>query len=158
MKIKTILEEDFSNYKKASMFIVFPFCSFKCDKECGSQVCQNTEVAKMPDINIDEALIVKKYMQNPITSAIVCGGLEPMDSINDLCSLIACFRDADCPDEFVIYTGYYEKEIQTELSRLKQFSNIIVKFGRFRPNEPHHIDPLLGVELASSNQYAKYIS
>ena len=81
-----------------------------------------------------------------------------MDSIDDLCSLIACFRDAGCPDEFVIYTGYYEEEIQMELSQLKQFPNITVKFGRFRPNESHHIDPLLGVELASPNQYAKYIS
>ena len=36
--------------------------------------------------------------------------------------------------------------------------NIIVKFGRFIPNSPHIYDTLLGVELASNNQYAKIIT
>ena len=31
---------------------------------------------------------------------------------------------------------------------------MIIKFGRFIPNDDKHIDPVLGVELASKNQYA----
>jgi len=33
--------------------------------------------------------------------------------------------------------------------------NIIVKFGRYRPNQEKHYDKILGVFLASDNQYAK---
>lgn len=39
MKIKGIVFEDFLNYKKPSLFIIFPYCSFKCDKDCGLKVC-----------------------------------------------------------------------------------------------------------------------
>ena len=99
MVIKGIIDEDFVNYKKPSMTIEFPYCSFKCDKECGQQVCQN--------------------------SALV--------------------------------NGYTEEELKDELPILKQFGNIIIKFGRFIPNSLHKFDNILGVELASHNQYAKFI-
>lgn len=39
MLIKNLIEEDFVNYKKPSMVVLFPNCSFKCDKECGRPVC-----------------------------------------------------------------------------------------------------------------------
>jgi len=32
--------------------------------------------------------------------------------------------------------------------------NIIIKFGRFIPDQKSHMDETLGVELASPNQYA----
>jgi len=35
MKIVNLIDEDFCQYKKPSMFIGMPKCSFKCDKECG---------------------------------------------------------------------------------------------------------------------------
>ena len=38
------------------------------------------------------------------------------------------------------------------------YSNIIIKFGRFIPNREPHFDEVLGVNLASNNQYAKRIS
>ena len=41
---------------------------------------------------------------------------------------------------------------------LTLYPNIIVKFGRFKPNEESHLDKLLGVRLASPNQYARLIS
>jgi hypothetical protein len=41
---------------------------------------------------------------------------------------------------------------------LCQFSNIIIKFGRFRPGQEPHYDEVLGVKLASDNQYAKRVS
>ena len=61
-------------------------------------------------------------------------------------------------DPVILYTGYYKSEIEDKIEQLQKFPNIIVKFGRFKPNEPHHIDPILGVELASTNQYAEKIS
>ena len=72
--------------------------------------------------------------------------------------LIKYFRNNNCNDDFVIYTGYNEDEIKEQVNQLKEFSNIIIKFGRFVPNQKKHYDNVLGVELASLNQYGKRIS
>ena len=151
MKVKDIIETDFINYKKPSMFIATTRCNFKCDKECGKPVCQNSELAKAPNIEIDDEEIIKRYLNNSITEAICIAGLEPFDDINELFEFISDFRQYS-KDDIVIYTGYYPDEIPSYLERLKEnFSNIIIKFGRFIPNQKSHYDELLGVELASEN-------
>ena len=157
MLVKDIIETDMINYKDISMFIIFPTCSFKCDKECGMQVCQNSALALSPNINIDIEHLIYKYLSNPITNAIVCGGLEPFDSWEDLYALITRFR-LITDDDIVIYTGYNPNEIKEQINALKRYKNIIIKFGRFIPNQLHHYDEILGVELSSPNQYAKRIS
>ncbi len=157
MVIKGVTMEDFSNYKKPSMFIAFPCCDFKCDKEYGVQVCQNGALAKAPNLDIDVDIIVKKYLDNPITKAVVCGGLETLDSWLDLLLFIKKFREKS-QDDLVIYTGYNKEEITDKINILKQFPNIIVKFGRYIPNQEKHYDKVLGIELASPNQYAERIS
>lgn len=157
MLVKDVIETDMINYKDISMFIIFPFCSFKCDKECGMQVCQNSTLALSPNINIDIEHLINKYLSNPITNAIVCGGLEPFDSWEDLYALITRFR-LITDDDIVIYTGYNPDEIKEQINTLKHYRNIIIKFGRFIPNQPHHYDEILGVELSSPNQYAERIS
>ena len=167
MKIKGLVDYDICNYFKPSMFIIFPKCSFKCDKECGLAVCQNSQLAKEAEIEISEDEIVKRYLENPLTHAFVFGGLEPFDSFEDLKALLECIRNKyNCQDDIVIYTGYTEDELvhsaRTELHDYyfyisNHFSNIIIKFGRFVPNQEKHYDITLGVELASPNQYAKRI-
>ena len=156
MIIKGIIDEDFINYKKPSMIIEFPYCSFKCDHECGQQVCQNSSLVNEPNISISIYKIIDRYLHNPITKAIVCQGLEPFDSKDDLYVFLDCFRK-QTGDPVIIYTGYTEKELQSEISILQNLGNIIIKFGRFIPNKPHKFDEVLGVELASDNQYAKFI-
>lgn len=159
MIIKGIVEEDFVNYKKPSMFIIFPTCSFKCDKENGCSMCQNSSLAHEQNITYPIPWAVVKYLDNPITKAIVCGGLEPMDSPTDLLELIKGLRKRT-EDDIVIYTGYTEEEMKQKnfYKDLCQFSNIIIKFGRFRPGQEPHFDEVLGVNLASDNQYAKRVS
>lgn len=157
MNIKELVDEDFINYKKPSMFIGFPTCSFKCEKECGEHCCQNSALAQAPNIEVTIESVVNRYLSNKITSAIVCGGMEPFDSWEDLKVLVKTLR-MDTDDDFVIYTGYRKDEIQDKIEWLKQFKNIIIKFGRFVPNQIHHIDGIIGVELSSSNQYAERIS
>lgn len=156
MVIKGMVEEDFANYKKACLFICFPNCSFKCERESGVACCQNSNLAKSPNISIEPKEIIQRYVSNPITSAIVIGGLEPFDDWNELLILVKLFRESTS-DDIVIYTGYYEDEIQDKIECLKQYKNIIVKFGRFIPNSKNRFDDVLGVELASENQYAKRI-
>lgn len=157
MLIRGLIEEDFVNYKKASMFIVFPTCTFKCEKECGIKCCQNSEVAKSAAIEVSIELLVDRYINNPITHAVVCGGLEPIDSWDDLYRFISNLRKKT-DDDIVIYTGYNKNEILKEIRMLREFPNIIIKFGRFRPNDKHRFDEVLGVELASENQYAEKVS
>lgn len=156
MKIKGIIDEDFVNYKKPSMFIAFPTCSFKCEKDCGVRCCQNSDLAKQKDIEVDVDSIVERYIANNITSAIVMGGLEPFDS-KDIYHLITAFRAAT-DDDIVIYTGYNETEVLFNIGVLSQYKNIIIKFGRYVPNQEKHFDEVLGVWLASDNQHAIRIS
>lgn len=157
MTVKDIIYEDFINYKKPSMFIIFPTCSFKCDIENHGNYCQNSSLNQLPnkEISIDE--VVRNYINNPITSSIVCGGLEPFDSWDDLKELIVELRKVT-NDDIIIYTGYEESELFYKIAFLKQFSSIIIKFGRFIPNQSPHFDKLLGINLSSSNQYAKQLS
>lgn len=156
MKLKGLNEYDICNYKQPSMFLIFPYCTFKCDKENGSQICQNSALAHEPEVEIKSIDVVQRYLNNSLTHAIVCGGLEPLDSWEELWSFICVFR-AFSKDPIIIYTGYKEEEVQDKIEFLSQVNNIIVKFGRFIPNSPHIFDTVLGVELASNNQYAKYI-
>lgn len=153
MHVKQIVFEDFVNYKKPSMFIGFSKCSFKCDKEFGSCICQNSSLANSSTIEIEEDEIARRYISNPITSSIVCGGLEPFDTFEELTSLITEIRNLT-DDDIVIYTGYKYEEIKDEIDILKKNNNIIVKFGRYIPNSSKRYDDVLGVYLSSENQYA----
>ena len=158
MKLKGLIETDFVNYKSPCMTLEFPICKgFKCDKINGKRVCQNSTLATEPDIDISASDIVWRYIHNPITEAICCQGLEPLDSISDLLQFIHIVR-IYCHDPIIIYTGYEKDEISDKLELLKKFDNIVVKFGRFLLNRPPKYDEVLGVTLASDNQYAEKIS
>lgn len=154
MVIKGLVETDFCNYKKASMFIIFPKCSWKCEKECGRAICQNSSLAHSQEYEVPIETIVQKYLNNPITKAIVCGGLEPFDSYKNLTELIKKLREKT-EDDIVIYTGYKEEEIFPQIQQIIKYKNIIIKFGRFLPDQKKHYDEILGVNLASKKQYAK---
>lgn len=158
MIIMGLVDEDFVNYKVPSMFIITVYCNFKCDKEFGENVCQNSSLVGRLKLKMDDDTIVKRYLNNPITKAIVFGGLEPFDQFIEMHELIRKFRE-HTNDDIVIYTGYREEEIiPPYMAMLKKFPNIIVKFGRYVPWQKSHYDEVLGVNLASDNQYAKRIS
>ena len=153
MILKEIKDEDFVNYRKPSMFLGFPRCSFKCDIENGKQVCQNSALATSPDINVPLDEIIERYINNPITEAIVIGGLEPFDTFTQLYKFIKTFRNVT-DDDIVVYTGYYKDEIEDMVDKIASF-HVIIKFGRFIEGQTKHYDTVLGIELASENQYAE---
>ena len=158
MIIKNLIDEDFSNYKECAMFIGFPHCTFKCEKDCGCiGMCQNSQLVASPDIDISYSDIVDRYIKNPLSRAIVFGGLEPFDDFEDLITLVQFFR-METNDDIIIYTGYYADEIVEQIRKLKKYRNIVIKFGRFIPNQESRYDDVLGVNLASKNQYATRIS
>ena len=152
MKIKGLIDEDFVNYKLPSMFIATSKCSFKCDAECGKAVCQNLPLATAPVIEVDDKVLIERYLNNPISKAVVIGGLEPFDNPSELHEFVRKFRRYS-NDDIVIYTGYYEHEIQDYVwEYMRDFVNIVIKFGRYMPDQQSHYDEVLGVNLASDNQ------
>ena len=129
MKVKFLVEEDFVNYKKPSMFIGFPTCTWKCEKECGKKMCQNSSLAHSPDIEIEYEEIVKRYLDNPISKAVVFGGLEPFDSLSNLNHLVKEFRK-HTDDDIVIYTGYTEDELLQYPYQISYLESIRFRFIR----------------------------
>lgn len=157
MRIKNLIHEDFLQYRKCSMFIGTATCSFKCCIKAGCDICQNSSLANAPSHNIADETIVGAYIANPLTSAIVFGGLEPFDQPTELMNIISMFRQYT-NDDIVIYTGYDRNEIENKVKWLQDhFTNIIIKFGRFIPNSNKKYDDVLGIWLASDNQYAEKI-
>ncbi len=159
MQLKGITDEDFVNYKYPSMYICTNVCDFKCDRENGANCCQNSSLSNQASVCVADELIVERYIGNPITKAVVIAGLEPFDQHDEVLAFIKKLRvDYHCDDAIIIYTGYYKNEILSQISELQQFKNIIIKYGRYIPNHKRHFDEVLGVYLASDNQYAEYIS
>ena len=163
MKILNVVAEDFTNYKQPAMFIGMGTCTFKCCVEAGisPEVCQNY-LLRHDSMEIEPKTLVGYYLSNSISEAIVIGGLEPFDDFMNLLDLIDEFR-LNTDDDIVIYTGYTKEELQNKiykdnisyLDKLKQYKNIIIKYGRYIPNQTPHYDEVLGVNLASDNQYAE---
>lgn len=154
--LKGVIDEDFVNYRVPSMTLMFPNCTFKC----GIEYCQNSDlVVNVKSLEIDINKLCRRYRSNPITEAIVCQGMEPFDSYDELWCLIYELRNTyKCDDDIVIYTGYNKSEINHEVEEMMKFKNIIIKYGRYIPDQEPHYDEVLGVKLASDNQYAERIS
>ena len=156
IKIKDIMDEDFQDYKIASMMIAFCTCDWKCAKDGNfpETICQNCSIAKQKTHTVKIEDIYNRYINNHITSAIILGGLEPMLQFEEVVALISYFRNKGCNDTFVIYTGYYEHEISDKIDILSPYRNIILKLGRYKPNKDKYYNNLLGVYLANEEQYA----
>lgn len=160
MRVKTLVFEDFVNYQKPSLYIGTAFCGGKCCIEAGIPLstCHNDTWRGMPTLTMSDDVIIRKYFENDITKAICFAGLEPFEQFEEIQHFIWKLRVSyNCDDDIVIYTGYRKEEIKDQIQELSGFSNIIVKYGRYVPGQSPHYDNILGVYLASDNQYAERI-
>ena len=135
------------------------YCHWKClnERHLDISICQNSELSKANIIDIPNHKIIKRYIENTITNAIVIAGLEPFLQFQEIYDFVQELRNYT-QDDVVIYTGYYKNEIKEYVEKLKQYKNIIIKFGRFIPNSNKKYDDVLGIWLVSDNQYAIKIS
>lgn len=158
--LKGVVMEDFVNYAKPSLFLITCKCDWKCCHEANIPitVCQNEPVVRQVTKEFLISSIYKAYIDNEITKAVVIGGLEPILQFEEVLSLLDYFRKQNCNDDFVIYTGYYKEEIEKEIEQLKKYPNVILKYGRYKPNSVSRFDDVLQITLASDNQYAERIS
>lgn len=150
MYLTGYVEEDFIQYKTPSLFL----STSVCNKDCPG--CQNRHLkAEGAAKYVDNKVIIQRYLDNPITHAVVLGGLDPLDSIKDLEEFCLDFREAS-NDPIVIYTGYEPQEVADILEKNDShiWGLVIFKFGRYIHDTPPRYDEILGVELASHNQHA----
>ena len=157
--LKNIISEDFVNYRYPSMFLITAHCNWKCCTEANISIteCQNQPLVNVNTKSFFIEDIIGSYLKNDITKAVVFGGLEPFLQFNEMLDFIEAFREKS-NDEIIIYTGYYKDELMDEIEELRFYKNIIIKFGRFIPDQEPHFDEVLGVNLCSANQYAESIS
>lgn len=163
INLKGIIDCDFTNYKEPVLTLEFPSCNFKCDKLNNCTICQNGNLVHEPDITVSFDKIWELYTSNPLTKGFCCQGLEPFDTPVQLFHFISYIRNnKQCNDTIIIYTGYDKSELFFpfihNLIDIHKYKNIIIKWGRFVMNHTPHYDEVLGVNLASDNQYAEVIS
>ncbi len=153
-------ENNINHYYKNGLLIATISCSFKCLKEQGLpiNICQNSHIGNLPTIEKNiENIIKENYINNPLQECVIFAGLEPLDQFKEVLNFIEMFRKYK-QDDVVIYTGYNENEIVEKVEKLKQYNNIIIKFGRFIKDSEKIFDNVLKIKLASKNQYAIKIS
>lgn len=151
MLVKTLFinDCDIVNYKEACMFIG---AGYSCSRGCPN--CQNEALkGTQPHLTKGER-IVEDYLHLPITHAIVFGGLEPLDDLDNLTEWVRLFRDKT-NDPIIIYSGDSPESprVGNAVTRLKRYKNIIFKLGEYHTGQEPHYDELLGVKLASDNQH-----
>ena len=165
ISIRFVKDEDFVNYRKPAMFIGTARCDFKCCTEGNfpKTVCQNHDWISSKIIEASIDFLIARYIENPFTNAIVFGGLEPFLQAQQIIDFVTRLRKLyHYNDTVVIYTGYTKEELQNGWAKyindLKALGNIIIKYGRYVMNDEPHYDDVLGVNLASANQYAERIA
>ena len=153
MLIKGITDEIFSDYSKTSMLIAVPVCTTRCWEKLNLSptICQNHLLRREPNLSVSNKDIIDRYLENPLTSAIVFGGLDSWDSLDEIIEFIREFRLVS-EDDCVLYTGRDLDIIENDFGKLREFKNIYVKYGGYNPFLESVVDELTSVVLASSNQ------
>lgn len=154
IRLKDIVEV-FQDYKKSALLLCCISCDWKCCIEAGIDVsvCQNHNIIKQREVYLPFDVILNKVNLS-ITDSIIFGGLEPLLQSDEVCGLIEYLREQGVKKDILVYTGYYIEEIDKEVIKRLKNCHVILKCGRYIPNKPKKFDKILGITLASDNQYS----
>ena len=151
--------DDITDYLKTSLLLVTPKCSGKCGEKCQNYFLIKNATTKQYAVSS----IVNLYNNLTTHNAVVFAGLEPFDTFNDTQILVDAFLQNDKPIDIVIYTGYYQQSITDKVNVLLQKliktkstnKTIIIKFGPYIAENRSYYSNILGIKLATDNQYVK---
>ena len=155
MHLKQIIDESVGDYKETSMLLIAPECAWKCVG------CHNTHLLKLITKNFPDEEILERFQKNPLSKAIVLGGLEPFDCMEEVRAFLQTLRESNIVNPkptVIIYTGYDFPDIEQELIRtgldeeMKKHDKVLLKYGGYLPGYNPTYNPLLGINLASPNQ------
>lgn len=146
------IRETFNDYKKSTLYLCGSICTLNCPD------CFHSHLKKEHPTTLSKEQLLEKYIIPTSAEAILFSGLNWFEQSEELYSLIKFIRDNHIQKDIVIYTGFEKSVITQEIEKLKQFPNIIIKYGRYNENLPKRYDEVLGITLASSNQNAEKIS
>ena len=100
MKLKQIIDESFGDYKTCSMLLIADKCTWKCEG------CQNRHLSQIPSQNFPDEEILERFCSNPLSEAIVIGGLEPFEQLDEIVIFIGAATKAGLDVPIVVYTGF----------------------------------------------------
>ena len=143
-------KEVYNDYKKVGVLLATPTCNNNC------KYCQNEYLKKKKPIEYDISEIFNFVKKNKLIKSFIFGGLDCMDSFDQTYDIIKEIRKKFDYD-IVLYTGKLKTDINLEIEKLKNFKGIIIKFGKYKKNKEKKYDELLGITLASNNQYSRRI-
>ena len=152
MRLKQIIDESFGDYKLCSMLLIADKCTWKCEG------CQNKHLSQLPSQIFPDEEILERFRNNPLTEAIVIGGLEPFEQLQELVIFIGEAIKSDFKVPIIIYTGFEIDDFDLYWSGFEPAAKIykgpvIVKFGKYIADKPSYFNEDLGVSLISDNQY-----
>lgn len=134
------------------MLLVADKCTWKCEG------CQNKHLALLESQIFPDEEILKRFCNNPLTSAIVIGGLEPFEQLQELVIFIGEATKAGLDIPIIIYTGFEIDDFDLYWSGFEPVAKsylgpVIVKFGKYVAGSESYFNKDLGVTLISNNQY-----
>lgn len=98
--------------------------------------------------------IIEEVQQNRFNDGIILAGLEWSEQPDDTIALISCATEAGL--KVILYTGLTEYELYRRIPR-KFLVGSYVKFGAYDETKAANNYKSLGVRLASTNQYIKFV-
>lgn len=145
------VRETITDYRKSTLYL----CGYICTLGCKD--CFHNELKKNHPTTLSIEKLFTDYISTTSCDAILFSGLNWLEQIEELFVLIHYIRSNHINKDIVIYTGYDKHEISDKIAMLSKFDNIIIKYGRFDATLPPRYDDVLGITLASSNQWAELL-
>ena len=154
-----INDSDLINYSEPTFNILAGIsCTFKCCPN-NPEICHNNPLCNQNPIRCEIPKLIERFNNQNLCKTITFQGLECLDNLKQILWFIYHFRKTN-NNTIIIWTGYTKDECEDLIYLIKEkmkWENIIIKYGRFIPDQQPHYDEVLGVELASDNQYAERI-
>ena len=128
--------------------IIAEKCSNNC-QGCFNQHLKDGKVFTRPVYDI-----IQEVGKDVFNEGIILGGLEQSEAPDDTIALIEWAKMADL--QVMLYTGLTEEGLYSRIPK-DCLKGCYVKFGRYDKTLVSRTYTSYGVQLASTNQYIKYI-